>query len=417
MAWNEQGNKGQKNPWNRGAKGQGPPDLDEIARKVRDKLSSLLGWKKSTGSHSNRTGSGGTGGNAGGTPKMIFEKVTRTHVGIGVGVLFGLWLVSGIYIISPMKRGVVLRFGQYARTVEPGPHWLPRFIESYLTVNVQEATSFTYTDEMLTRDGNIVSVELSVMYRRDNVRDFLFNVKDPQDSIKQATASALRQVIGDSLLDDILTTGRQQIRDEVQQQLVAILTPYKTGIEIIDVNLQPAKPPEAVTEAFDDVIKARKDEKRFINEAVAYASQYNEIVVGQVERILREAEAEKERLVADATGDVAQFKALLSLYKAQPEVMRVRLYLDAFESILSKSSKVLVATKKGQNILYLPIDKMLEAQRQKARIEDENMIEGVTANNNGESDAPIESTNTPLADIPEDNRLTDPTRGGYQWQQ
>lgn len=419
MAWNEQGNKGQKNPWNRGVKGQGPPDLDEIARKVRDKLSSLLGWKKSGGNNSNRTGSGGTGGtpgNAGG-PKIAFDKINRTHVGIVVGVLLGLWLLSGIYIISPMKRGVVLRFGQYARTVEPGPHWLPRFIENYLTVNVQEATSFTYTDEMLTRDGNIVSVELSVMYRRDNVRDFLFNVKDPEDSIKQATASALRQVIGDSVLDDILTTGRQKIRDEVQEQLVSILTSYKTGIEIIDVNLQPAKPPEAVTEAFDDVIKARKDEKRYINEAVAYASQYNEIVVGQVERILREAEAEKERLTADATGDVAQFKALLSLYKAQPDVMRMRLYLDAFESILSKSSKVLVATKKGQNILYLPIDKMMEAQRQKGRIEDENMVEGVTASNNGESDSSVDSGNIPLADVPEDNRPMDPTRGGYQWQQ
>lgn len=426
MAWNEQGNKGQKNPWNGGAKGQGPPDLDEIVRKVRDKLRSLLGSKKSTGSNGSPTdsggnggtgGNGGAGGNSGGSPKTPLEKVTRTHVGIVVGVLFGLWLLSGIYILSPMKRGVVLRFGQYARTVEPGPHWLPRFIESYLTVNVQEATSFTYTDEMLTRDGNIVSVELSVMYRRDNVRDYLFNVKDPQDSIKQATASALRQVIGDSLLDDILTTGRQQIRDEVQQQLVSILIPYKTGIEIIDVNLQPAKPPEGVTEAFDDVIKARKDEKRFINEAVAYASQYNEIVVGQVERILREAEAEKERLVADATGDVAQFKALLSLYKAQPDVMRLRLYLDAFESILSKSSKVLVATKKGQNILYLPIDKMMEAQRQKVRLEDENMVEGVTASNSGDSDSSVDSGSTPQADAPEDNRPMDLTRGGYQWQQ
>lgn len=415
MAWNESGNKDQKNPWNRGGKEQGPPDLDEIVRKVRDKVTSLFGGKPNT-SRKNPNTPGGNGGGKG-NANSFSDKLTSTNLGIAAAVLFGLWFLSGIYIISPMKRGVVLRFGQYARTVDPGPHWLPRFIESYNTVNVQEATSFTYTDEMLTRDGNIVSVELSVMYRRDNVRDFLFNVKDPQDSIKQATASALRQVVGDSLLDDILTTGRQQIRDEVQTQLVAILKPYKTGIEIIDVNLQPAKPPEPVTEAFDDVIKARKDEKRYINEASAYASQYNEIVVGQVERILREAEGEKERLVADATGGVAQFKALLSLYKAQPEVMRTRMYLDTLESMLAKSSKVLVATKKGQNVLYLPLDKIIESQRQRLKVEEENNVEGVSAANNTETDLAPDSVSAPTVDTPEENRMTDPTRGGYQWQQ
>ncbi len=415
MAWNEQGNgnKGPKNPWNRGGKDQGPPDLDEIVRKVREKLQSLLGWKKGTPKNNKPRGTGDGGGDSKRTP----TEITQSHVLIALSALLGLWLLSGIYIISPMKRGVVLRFGQYVRTVEPGPHWIPRFIESYLTVNVQEVTSFTYMDEMLTKDGNIVSVELSVMYRRDNVRDYLFNVIDPQDSIKQATASALRQVIGDSALDDILTTGRQLIRDEVQQQLTAILAPYKTGIEIIDVNLQPAKPPEAVTEAFDDVIKARKDEKRYINEAVAYASQHNEIVIGQVERILREAEAEQERLVAESTGEVAQFMALLSLYKAQPEVMRLRLYLDAFESILSKSSKVLVATKKNQNILYLPLDKMVEAQRQRSRGEEDSGDANSSSNNTSDTDSSSDNNNLPLGDSSDDSRITDPTRGGYQWQQ
>jgi membrane protease subunit HflK len=405
MAWNEPGSNDQKNPWNRGGKQQGPPDLDEIARKIRDKLISLMGGKKRSPRPSGNGSAGGKGAGQWSLSKRLF-----------FAAVFALWVLSGIYIISPMKRGVVLRFGQYARTVQPGPHWLPRFVESYNTVNVQEATSFTYTDEMLTRDGNIVSVELSVMYRRDNVRDFLFNVKDPQGSIKQATASALRQVVGDSVLDEILTTGRQKIRDEVHQQLVSILQAYKTGIEIIDVNLQPVKPPEAVTEAFDDVIKARKDEKRFINEAEAYASQYNATVVGQVERIMREAEGEKERLVADALADVAQFKALRQLYRAQPEVMRIRMYLDAFESVLSKSSKVLVATKSGQNILYLPLDKIMESQRQNNR-DDSTSVEGVTAANNVDPDLPIDTAATQLTEGVDDHRLPDPTRGGYQWQQ
>ncbi len=410
MAWNEPNSRDPKNPWNRGKKNQGPPDLEEIARKIRDKFVTLMGGKK-PGLHqpnSNNNGNKKTG-------LLNFKNFTLYHFALILGALLGLWILSGIYIVSPMKRGVVLRFGQYHHTVEPGPHWLPRLIDSYKTVNVQEATSFTYNDEMLTRDGNIVSVELSVIYRRDNVRNYLFNVKDPQESIKQATASALRQVIGDSDLDEILTTGRQKIRDDVLHQLIAILKPYKTGIEVIDVNLQPAKPPEAVTEAFDDVIKARKDEKRFVNEAEAYASQYNATVVGEVERILREAEAEKERLTADAHAEVAQFKALRQLYRAQPEVMKTRLYMDAIESILSKSSKVLVATKSGQNILYLPLDKIVESQRQNNR-EDNNQVEGVSAPNDVDPDLPADTAATQLTEANNDRRST-LTRGGYQWQQ
>lgn len=411
MAWNEPGNRDPKNPWNRGNKNQGPPDLDELVRKIRDKFLKLMGGKKSGSRQTSENSDGNKN-----TGFLNIKKISPYHFGLGLAALIAIWILSGIYIISPMKRGVVLRFGAYHHTVQPGPHWLPRLIDSYKTVNVQEATSFTYTDEMLTRDGNIVSVELSVIYRRDNVRDFLFNVKEPQDSIKQATASALRQVVGDSDLDEILTTGRQKIRDEILQQLVSILTPYKTGIEIIDVNLQPVKPPEAVTEAFDDVIKARKDEKRIINEAEAYASQYNATVVGEVERILREAEGEKERLVSDAQADVAQFKALRQLYRAQPEVMKMRLYMDAIESILSKSSKVLVATKSGQNILYLPLDKIMESQRQNNK-DESSQVEGVSAANEVDPDLPVDTAASQLTETTNDRRSTDLTRGGYQWQQ
>lgn len=410
MAWNEPGNREPKNPWNRGKQNQGPPDLDEIARKIREKFVKLMGGKQ-PGSRQVNNNDGGKN-----TGIINFQKFTPYHYGLILVAIIVMWFLSGIYIISPMKRGVVLRFGQYLHTVEPGPHWLPRFIDSYKTVNVQEATSYTYSDEMLTRDGNIVSVELSVIYRRDNVRDYLFNVKDPQESIKQATASALRQVVGDSDLDEILTTGRQKIRDEVLQHLVTIIKPYKTGIEIIDVNLQPAKPPEAVTEAFDDVIKARKDERRFINEADAYASQYNATVVGEVERILREAEAEKERLVADAQAEIAQFKALKQLYRAQPELMKTRLYMDTMESILSKSSKVLVTAKSGQNILYLPLDKIMESQRQNTR-EETAQVEGVSAPNDVDPDLPADTAATQLTEANSDRRTTDLTRGGYQWQQ
>lgn len=360
MAWNESGNGDNKDPWRQGGrKPEGPPDLDAIARKIRDKIKSFLN------------------ANAPKKPTVVGGK-RNPHAGyFSVGfiliALFAVWFLSGIFIVSPMKRGVVQTFGRYSGILEPGPHWIPRFIQSVTMVNVQEEVTFDYSDQMLTKDENIVDVSVSVMYRRANAKDYLFNVVDPRETIKQATASALRQVIGDSTLDVILTTGRQQIRDEVQELLVGILDAYHTGIEVTDVNLQPAKPPEQLTAAFDDVIKAREDEQRYISEAQAYDKQVRATVRGKVVRIIQEAEADQKRMVADAEADVAHFLALLPEYKKAPEVMRQRLYLDAYESMLSKSSKVLVTTKGNNNVLYLPIDKLINQKNKEETTTTENV--------------------------------------------
>lgn len=393
MAWNESSNGGDKDPWGQGGRKQeGPPDLDEIARKVREKVSSALRGK----------GGGGRGGRKGS------GRVGFMSFGFILIAVFVLWVISGIFIVSPMKRGVVLRFGKYVRTLEPGPHWIPRFIESAALVNVQEVLTFDYTDQMLTKDENIVEVSLSVMYRRAIAKDYLYNVVNPRGSIKQATASALRQVIGDSTLDVILTTGRQQVRDDVQQQLILILGVYKTGIDVVDVNLQPAKPPEPVTAAFDDAIKAREDEQRFINQAEAYDKKVRAMVRGKVVRIVQNAQADEKRMIADAKADVAHFLALLPEYDRAPEVMRQRLYIDTYESILSKTSKVLVSVKGGNNMMYLPIDKILEGQIHRIKKNADSDSPGVDSN--------TESTST-STDTAYYGRRSYTGRGGYTWQQ
>ena len=386
MAWNESGNGDNKDPWRQnGRKQEGPPDLDAIARKIRDKINSILG-----GSSSKK-------------PANVGGNKTNSHAGyFSLGfiliALFVIWILSGILIVSPMKRGVVQRFGQYSRILEPGPHWIPRFIETVEMVNVQEEVTFDCSDKMLTKDENIVDVAVSVMYRRANAKDYLFNVVDPRESIKQATASALRQVIGDSTLDVILTTGRQQIRDEVQELLMTILDAYHTGIEVTDVNLQPAKPPEQLTVAFDDVIKAREDEQRYISEAQAYEKQVSSTVKGKVIRLVQEAEADQKRLVADAKADIAHFLALLPEYIRAPDIMRQRMYLDAYESMLSKSSKVLVTLKGGSNMIYLPLDKMLAQQTEKNK--DAPLVENTAP--------PEEAANKTLAPATTDTE-------GYSW--
>ncbi|MDQ2994825.1 MAG: FtsH protease activity modulator HflK [Pseudomonadota bacterium] len=401
MAWNESGNGDKKDPWRQGPrKPEGPPDLDDLVRKIRDKINSTLRGVRGNNKGPVNINSGG------GKP--------GSHLGyFSVGtILIGLliiWLLSGIFIVSPMKRGVVQLFGKYSGILEPGPHWIPRFIETVTLVNVQEEVTFDYTDQMLTKDENIVDVSVSVMYRRVNAKEYLFNAVDPRESIKQATASALRQVIGNSTLDVILTTGRQQIRDEVKELLVSIMDLYQTGIEVTDVNLQPAKPPEQLTAAFDDVIKAREDEQRYIGEAQAYDAQVRATVRGKVVQLIQEAEADQKRVVADAQADVAHFLALLPQYNHAPEIMRQRLYLDAYESMLSKSSKVLVNLKGGNNVIYLPIDKLISQQNAKPK-------EDAPASTISAAD---EAANQPVKAATNEAEANDESsaRGGYTWHQ
>jgi modulator of FtsH protease HflK len=342
MGWDGSG-KG-NDPW--GSKGQ-PPDLDEALKRLQRQLKNMFS----------------AGGKSGG--KRVSANDAPSDAGNGGSflavflVLAGLvlWALSGIFIVDPAEEAAVLRFGRYVKTVGPGPHWIPRVIESKVVMNVDRVSDYSYTAQMLTRDENLVSVALVVQYRIADLEAYLFNVSDPIESLKQATSSALRQVIGTTRLDQIITEGRELWGSNVQESLVAILESYKTGIKIINVSPQPARAPENVQDAFDDAIKAQEDEKRFKEQARAYEARVVPIAEGNAKRIMAEAKAGAEQAVLRAQGNVAEFLALLPEYLRSPVVTSERLYLETMEDVLSRSSTIVVDGKAG-NLLYLPLDKL-----------------------------------------------------------
>ncbi|KPJ67378.1 MAG: hypothetical protein AMJ43_03705 [Coxiella sp. DG_40] len=347
MAENEPGSDKDKDIWSKRPKREeGPPDLDELLNKLQKKINSFfvgkIGRKRTTGVPLKSK-----------VPKIL----TLRSILLVLLVAIIIWVTFGVFIVSPAERAAILRFGKYSRTIGPGPHWIPRFIESRYIINVQKVSTFPYQAEMLTKDENIVSVSVAVQYRINNLRDYLFNVINSVASLQQATASALRQVVGHTTLDEILTTGRELVREQVSQQLTKILDRYHCGLVITDVALQPAKPPEAVTEAFDDVNKAREDEQRYINAAKAYQQKVVPIAEGHAARILKEADAYQEKAVLQARADAAQYLALLPQYERAPNVTRERLYLSTIEGVLHNSSKILVDVKNA-NMIYLPLDKL-----------------------------------------------------------
>jgi membrane protease subunit HflK len=296
-------------------------------------------------------------------PKQKGGASPAPGLGLALIVLLVLWILSGIVLVAPAQRAVVLRLGQYNRTLDPGPHWIPRLFETSKTINVQRISTFSYQAEMLTKDENIVFVSLSVQYRIQDPKQYLYQVVDPENSIKQVTASALRQVVGHTSLDDILTKGRAQARDLVEQQIKRVLAQYNTGIEVVDVNLQPAKPPEQVTAAFDDAIKAREDEQRYINQAKAYSEQVVPKAQGKASRVLQEAEAQRQRLVLEAQADVAGFYAMLPEYRRGPAVLKRRMYLDTMKQTVAHVPKIFVDASASNPLLYLPLDQLMRGTR------------------------------------------------------
>ncbi|MCG6299288.1 FtsH protease activity modulator HflK [Vibrio vulnificus] len=351
MAWNEPGNNNGNNgrdndPWgnnNRGGqrpggRDQGPPDLDEVFNKLSQKLGGKFGNK------------GGRGPSIGGGGAIGFGVIAV------IAVL--VWVFAGFYTIGEAERGVVLRLGKYDRIVDPGLNWRPRFIDEVTPVNVQAIRSLRSSGTMLTKDENVVTVSMDVQYRVADPYKYLFRVTNADDSLRQATDSALRAVIGDSLMDSILTSGRQQIRQSTQQTLNQIIDSYDMGLVIVDVNFQSARPPEQVKDAFDDAIAAREDEERFIREAEAYKNEILPKATGRAERLKKEAQGYSERTINEALGQVAQFEKLLPEYQAAPKVTRDRLYLDTMEEVYSSTSKVLIDSESSGKLLYLPIDKL-----------------------------------------------------------
>ncbi len=331
------GNGSGQDPWGRRPQND-PTDLAALFKRLFKKYAS------------------NTGGSSGGVG------INRTIVLMVIGFIILIWALSGIFLVSPQEQAVVLRFGKYVKTVGEGPHWIPRGIESHTTVNVTQQNTFNYQAEMLTKDENIVSVSLAVQYRIDDPEAYLFNVTNPNLTIRQATSSALRQTVGGMNLDSVITTGRQGLSDAVKQQLVKTLNIYKPGLFIDDITLQESVPPKQVTHAFDDAIKAREDEVTFENQAQAYARKVESEAQGTVARLLQEADAYKQQVVLQAKGATARYLALLTPYHAAPFVTSERLYLDAMSSVLNKTSNVFVDSdgSNGASVFYLPLDQLFK---------------------------------------------------------
>ena len=356
MAWNEPGGNGGKDPWGQRRKEQGPPDLDKILKNIRDRLSGLFGG-----------GSGrGTGGGGG-------ERFNRIGLGLIVAVAVGLWLLSGFYVINQGERGVELKFGKKNEVTGPGLHWhWPWPIERVEKVNVDQVSTLSIgrrgdkgsgggvdSGFMLTEDENIVVVEFTVQYKIKDASNYLFNVRDPKSTIVQAMESASREVVGKSQLDFIITEGQLEVSDKTQKLLQEILDRYKSGIQIVKVQMQKVSPPEEVKAAFDDATKAREDGARIIKEAEAYSNDIIPRARGAASRLVQEAQGYKASVMARAEGDARRFTSIVGEYVKAPGVTRDRMYIETMEQVLSNTTKILIDQKGSSNVLYLPLDRML----------------------------------------------------------
>lgn len=368
MAWNQPGNNGQdRDPWgnrnsgnnngdgngnsngNQGGRNRGASDLDDMFRKLSEKLGGFGGKK---GGNSSSGQNGGPRSNAG-----------NLLISLALGAVVVVWAASGFYTIKEAEQGVVTRFGKFYQIVEPGLNWKPTFIDEVQPVNVKTIRDLTTGGMMLTSDENMVQVEINVQYVVSDPETFLFNLTTPINSLGQATDSAVRGVIGRSEMEKILTSNRSEIRDQTRQELEETIRPYNMGISIVDVNFQVARPPEAVKAAFDDVIAAREEEQKTIRQAEAYKNEVLPLAKGNAQRMIEEATAYKTSVVMKAEGEVASFAKILPEYRAAPEITRERLYIETMEKVLSKTRKV-IANDKGNSMLVLPLEQMLRQQSQ-----------------------------------------------------
>ena len=276
---------------------------------------------------------------------------------VAIGAI--IWGVSGFYTIKEAERGVVLRFGELHSIVQPGLNWKPTFVDKVLPVNVEQVKELRTQGSMLTKDENMVRVEMTVQYRVQDPAKYRFSVTNEDDSLGQATDSALRYVIGHMSMNDILTTGRAVVREDTWKALNDIIKSYDMGLEVIDVNFQSARPPEEVKDAFDDAIKAQEDEQRFIREAEAYAREKEPIARGDAQRIIEEATAYKDRIVLDARGEVERLQRLLPEFKAAPDLLRERLYIQTMEKVMANTPKVMLDGNNGNNLTVLPLEQIM----------------------------------------------------------
>ncbi len=362
MAWNDPqwGGGGNKNSG-------GPPDLDELWKNFNRRLNELFGNKGGD----KEPQPPGVGGNR------------EVNIPGGIGLLLALallvWLASGFYIVDAGERGVVLRFGKYLETTDPGPRWhLPYPFEDVETVNVEQVRTVEVGYQhnvkskllseslMLTDDENIIDLQFSVQYLLKNPEDYLFSSRNPDEAVKQAAETAMREIVGKSKMDYVLYEGRANVAIRATQLMQQILDRYKTGITVSKLNMQNAQPPEQVQASFDDAVKAGQDRERLKNEGQAYANDVVPKAGGVAARLAQESQGYKQRVVAQAEGEASRFKQVLAQYAKAPQVTRERLYLDTMQQVLSNTTKVMVDDKQGGNLLYLPLDKLMNMTQQGA---------------------------------------------------
>ncbi len=337
--WGARDNKNQE---------QSPPDIEEVFNNLLKKL----------GGGNKKGGSNNTSPNI---PSFNLGKILPIAAVIG-GIIWG---ASGFYTIKEAERGVTLRFGEFHSIVQPGLNWKPTFIDKVIPVNVEQVRELKTQGAMLTKDENMVKVEMTVQYRVQNPEKYLFSVSNADNSLGQATDSALRYVIGHMTMNDVLTTGRAVVREDTWKALNDIIKPYDMGLEVIDVNFQSARPPEEVKDAFDDAIKAQEDEQRYIREAEAYAREKEPIARGDAQRIVEEATAYKDRVVLDAQGEVERLQRLLPEFKAAPDLLKERLYIQTMEKVMANTPKVMLDSNNGNNLTVLPLEQLMSKKTAK----------------------------------------------------
>jgi membrane protease subunit HflK len=363
MAWNEPGGD-KRDPWGGKGGNDGPPDLDEVLRKLRERMNSLFGGKA---------------GRGGGGKPFPYKLVAA--------LALVAWVVSGIFIIQPAERGVVLRLGEFNRITGPGPHWHLRGVEVVNKVDVDNLRTVSHRAKMLTKDENIIQVELAVQYQVKDAQDYLFRVRDPDFTLQEATESALREGIGGISMDDFLSGGRGAIVQQTMELTQEMLDKYGTGLILRSVNLQDPQPPEEVQGAFEDAIKAQEDEQRYKNQAEAYALDILPRARGDATLLREAANAYREQIVAKAEGEASRFLQTLKEYEKAPEVTRKRLYLDTMEQVLANTSKVVMQVKEGNSLMYIPLDKLMENRGRMLQTPEEDEQIGVPSSNGGAAES------------------------------
>lgn len=346
MPWNEPGGNDDKDPWSgKSTKGKKTDNLDEITKKINDRIGGLLGKKKSSGSG---------------------EGPSNTALFIIGIVALGVWLATGFYTVDSAARGVVFQFGAYQETTRPGLHWhIPYPVQSVEIVDIDRVRTTEDRTHMLTKDENIVDLGVASQYKIKNPEDYLFNVylpdferNQPIGTLFQVMRSAVREIAGRNSMDSILKENRESLAIDTQKVMQDVLDQYKTGIEVIKVNVTYAEAPQQVKDAFDDANRAREDKDKFKNQAETYANKVVPTAQGNASRLMEDAIAYKSRIISRAEGDASRFQQLASEYRKAPQVTRKRLYIETIEGVLENSSKIMLDTKSGNNLMYLPLDKL-----------------------------------------------------------